>query len=83
MKNVCIFMLKTYEMPQPLNHPPVVIEDVSYKNRAYRIEGWGHPMVKIWRLIESSFYRLLHGDFRGIFRDVKDKFCKLVSGRAG
>ncbi len=78
-----IFMLKTFDVSLPINHPPFVIEDVTYKNRAYRIEGWGHPFVKIWRLIESSFYRLLHGDVRGIFRDVKDKFGKFISGRAG
>jgi hypothetical protein len=63
--------------------PPNEISDYeAYRKSTYRIYGWGHPVVKIWRLVESTFYKLVRGDLKGIFADVKDKFGKLISHRA-
>ncbi|MBR6061264.1 MAG: hypothetical protein IKP67_04250 [Spirochaetales bacterium] len=77
-----IFTMKRYELDADKISPPNDVDDYhQYKNDTYRIYGWGHPFVKIWRLIESSFYRLLHGDLQGMFADVRDKLKKFFEKR--
>lgn len=78
-----IFTMKRYEIEfDKIESPNEVVDYHPYKNDTYRIYGWGHPCVKIWRLIESSFYRLIRGDIKGIFSDINDKFEKFFSKRA-
>ena len=66
-----IFYMKAYDIEFPLHHPLYVIEDIEFKNRLYRIMGFGHPFVRIYRKIESLILRLWYGDFEGISQTIK------------
>ena len=58
-----IFNMPTYEYEFPLKHPPFVIEDMVFLKRLNRIMANGYPMVKLYRKLESIFYRMRSGDF--------------------
>ncbi len=47
-----VFNMETYEHSFPLQHPKYVIEDRRYLKKVYRIMGWGHPLVILYRKIE-------------------------------
>ena len=51
------FTMKSHEIEFPLRHPHYVIEDVTYKERMYRYNAWGHPWIKIGRSIEEQIGR--------------------------
>lgn len=72
-----IFELEKYEIKNNILSPTKVIEDYGYKKRAYRIYGWGHPLVKFYRFIESSIYMLLKGDFSTVKQEIKAKSDKV------
>lgn len=40
------FTMKSHEIEFPLRHPHYVIEDVTYKERMYRYNAWGHPWIR-------------------------------------
>lgn len=61
-----IFTMKRHELQFPLQHPKHVIEHMEYKNALYRINGWGHPWVKLWRSIEELWLNLRHAKFGNI-----------------
>ena len=61
-----IFTMGRHELQFPLRHPKYVIENVDYKNRAFRIMGWGHPWVKVWRSFEELWLNLRRGNFSRI-----------------
>lgn len=61
-----LFEMGTYDVEFPLVHPQYVIEEVSYKERVYKIMGWNHPLIKLKRKMETLFLKLLSGDFKGI-----------------
>jgi len=71
-----IFNMKTYEYDFPLKHPPYVIEDLIFLKRINRIMANGHPMVKIYRKVESLIYRMAYGDFSMFKRKFKRLFKK-------
>jgi hypothetical protein len=74
-----IFTMQRFEIDTTkMNHPLYVIDDREYQKRAYRIQGWGHPLIKIYRLVETSFYKLKCGDFKSIVSDLKNKYKKFV-----
>lgn len=68
-----IFNMKTYDYKFPLNHPPYVIEDFEFLNRINRIMGKGYPFVRMYRTIESVYYRMKFGDFSMFKRLIKRK----------
>lgn len=74
------FELEKYEIDTGLVHPLYILEDYSYKKRAYKIYGWGHPLIKVYRFIESSFYKIRNGDICGICIDISDKIKKVFLG---
>jgi len=74
-----VFTMKRYEIDiLNINHPMYVMDDREYQKRAYRIYGWRHPLIKVYRLIEVLFYKLIQGDFKGAFRDIRIKFDKFI-----
>lgn len=68
-----VFNMKTYEMEMPIKHPSYVIADVNYSRARARIMAVGHPMVQLWRRIESAFLAIRYKGFGGIIRKLKRK----------
>lgn len=54
-----LFFKQRYELAFPLRHPPYVLEDAIYTARANRILAFGHPLVDVWRKIETSLRRFV------------------------
>lgn len=73
-----IFTMGRHELSFPLKHPPYVIENVAYKERLYKIQGWGHPWIKVGRSFEELYLRAKHGDFSGISQAVKNRIRKTL-----
>lgn len=69
-----IFNMKTYEYDFPLNHPPYVMEDLIFLKKIQRIMGIGYPHVRLYRKLESLFYRMRSGDFSMWKRWIKRLF---------
>lgn len=75
-----IFTMKRYEIDLEDIKEPKHIEDYEpYKNNSYRIYGWGHPMVKIYRLIETTYYKIIRGKGGEVVKDILDKFKKVLN----
>lgn len=77
-----VFTMPRYEIEGELRHPKYVIEYVEYKIRVYRILAWGHPVIKLYRFIESLFYKLIRGQYKEMLCEIQDRFHKLVKGEA-
>lgn len=73
-----IFTMASHEMNFPLKHPPYILEDVNFKNRVYRIMGWGHPFVRFYRLLEQGIYIVFYGQF---FHALKMVLGMMKKGR--
>ena len=73
-----IFEMKAHELDFPLRHPRYIIEDVGYKNRMFRIQGWGHPWVKAARSLEELWLNLKKGNFRRIGQAISARLRKLA-----
>jgi hypothetical protein len=71
-----IFTMKRHELQFPLRHPAHVIEHMEYKHALYRINGWGHPWVKLWRSIEELWLNLRHGKFSSIGKALTRRIKK-------
>ena len=71
-----IFTMKRYELDFPLGHPRYVVENVDYKKRVYKVNAWGHPMIKISRSLEELWLNLRYGNFSLIAKAVKRRFKK-------
>lgn len=76
-----IFEMKHHELSLPLRHPRYVIEDVGYKDRFFRTQGWGHPWLKVMRSFEELWLNLRQGNFRHIAKAMGARWRKLT-GRA-
>lgn len=68
-----VFFMKTYEYEFPLKHPEFMIEDKNYEKEVNRIMGWGHPLVKLYRRIESVIRQLVFGHKRKLFKKIIKK----------
>ena len=75
-----IFTMKRHEMEFPLRHPRYLIEDVSYKERLYKTNAWGHPWIKIGRSLEELWLNLRHGNFVYIWKSMTRRVRKLTGG---
>lgn len=71
-----IFTMKRHEIDFPLCHPRYLIEDVSYKERLYKTNAWGHPWIKVGRSFEELWLNLRHGNFSFIGKSIKRRFNK-------
>lgn len=76
-----VFTMKRYELDGLLNHPKYVTEYIPYKDRSYRIKAWGHPIVKMYRLVETMVYKMLAGDIKGAMSELRDRIEKVVERR--
>ena len=73
--------MKSHELDFPLRHPRYVIENVDYKHRFFRIQGWGHPWIKIGRSFEQLWLSLRHGELKNIGKAVKNRI-RILCGRS-
>ena len=71
-----IFTMQRHDVTFPLRHPRYVVENVSYKERVYRIMAWRHPWIKIGRAFEELYLNLRHGQFRLIGTAVRRRIDK-------
>lgn len=71
-----IFTMQRHELEFPLRHPRYMIENVEYKDRMFRIMAWGHPWIKIGRSFEELYLNLRHGNFRFIFKSIRNRIDK-------
>ena len=75
-----IFTMQRHEMDFPLRHPRYLIEDVSYKERLYKTNAWGHPWIKVGRSLEEVWLNLRHGNLSFIGKSVKRRLKKWFGG---
>lgn len=76
-----IFEMGHHELDFPLRHPRYVIENVKYKERMFRIQGWGHPWIKVARSFEELWINLRRGNFKRIAAAMANRW-KILSGRS-
>ncbi|MBQ7420561.1 MAG: hemolysin activation protein [Alloprevotella sp.] len=72
-----IFEMGRHELDFPLRHPRYVIENVKYKERMFRIQGWGHPWIKVGRSFEELWLTMRHGEWKRIPQAVRNRVRKL------
>lgn len=77
-----IFTMKRYELNFPLRHPKHIIEHVRHRQRIYRIVGWRHPWVKVWRSFEELCISLRHGQFKHIGQSVANRVRITLKGKS-
>ena len=75
-----IFTMQRKELEFPLKHPKYVIENVSYKERLYRRNAWGHPWIKIGRSLEELWLNVRYGNWAFIGRSVLRR-VRILTGR--
>ncbi len=74
-----IFTMGSYDLDtDKIKCPSVVEEYTPYREKTYRIYGWGHPFVKLFRFFEGSFYQLKAGNLKYVIKDFKDKVKNVV-----
>lgn len=75
-----IFEMGRHELTFPLRHPRYVLENVAYKERMFRIQGWGHPWIKIGRSFEELWLNLRRGNLRQIGRAIANR-VRILCGK--
>ena len=76
-----LFTMGRHEMQFPLRHPKYVIDHVAYRRRVYKIQGWGHPWIKVGRSFEELWINVRHGQWKNIWRSMTKRFFTLVGRR--
>ena len=71
-----LFTMRSYDLNFPLRHPKYVIEDVTYKERMYRYNAWGHPWIKMGRSLEELWLNLHDGNFGQIRKSLARRIRK-------
>lgn len=73
-----IFTMKRHELEFPLKHPKYVVENVDFKERLYKTNAWGHPLIKMSRSLEELLLNLRYGNFSGIFKAMGRRWRKML-----
>ncbi len=76
-----IFTMGRHELDFPLRHPVHVVDHVAYRRRVYRIMGWGHPWVKLWRSIEELLLNIRYGEWSRVWFALRNRLGILAFGR--
>lgn len=71
-----IYTMKSFEIDFPLKHPKYMINDVKYQEQLYRVMGFGHPWVQLWRRVEKAFLMIRHEGVSALVRKIKSKLRK-------
>lgn len=72
-----VFNMETYEIDFPLKHPKYFLEDVEYFRTVKRIMAFGHPIIQLWRRIESVFLVVRYKGIKGF----ANRFSKMLKRR--
>lgn len=75
-----LLTMPAHDVTFPLRHPPLIIEDVEYKQRVFRVMAWEHPWVKIGRSMEELCPNLRYGSVRNIWQSAVRR-VKILTGR--
>lgn len=73
-----IFTMGRHEVSFPLRHPKYVVEDVTYKERFYKANAWGHPWIKVVRSVEELLLNLRYGNFSVIAKAIARRIRKTL-----
>lgn len=65
-----LYRLINHETPAVLNHPKYVIADCEYDRRVDWLMGNANRLQYYFRKSETAVYRLLVGDFKGVFKKI-------------
>lgn len=76
-----IFQMPALAMDFPLRHPRYLIDNVDYKERLFRTQGWGHPWIKLRHSLEELWLNLRHGDLRRIRQALANRL-RIWRGRS-
>lgn len=69
-----IFTMQQFDIEiKNLKCPRNIKEDPVFIKKVYRILGWGHPWVKVYRFIEGSIYQIVAGNIGFVVKDFKSK----------
>ncbi len=69
-----IFTMGRYDLDiDNIRIPFGITEYRPYREKTYRIYGWGHPFVKFWRFLEGSFYQIRAGNIGYVIKDFAEK----------
>lgn len=69
------------ELSFPLRHPQYIIEYVPFIRGVFRLQAWGHPLIKISRSFEELYLHLRKGNFRYILKSVRRRVQKWMGKR--
>lgn len=76
-----IFTMSGYELDVArLRHPQEVCDYAPYKDSAYRIRAINHPMVRLYRGIETTIYQLIKGNSKEAWESFKRRFRNFITG---
>ena len=70
-----LYQLKLFELEFPLKHPKYVFNDIEYCHKVDRLMR-PNKVISKYRKIESIFLRLIHGDFKNLFKKFQKKVFK-------
>ena len=70
--------MKRHELEFPLKHPKYVVENIDFKERLYKTNAWGHPLIKMSRSLEELLLNLRYGNFSGIFKAMGRRWRKML-----
>lgn len=76
-----IFTMGRHELNFPLHHPKYVVDHVVFRRRVYRIMGWGHRWVKLWRGIEELLLNIRYGEWGRVGFALRNRLRILAFGR--
>lgn len=76
-----IFTMGRHELHFPLHHPEYVVDHVAFRRRVYRIMGWGHRWVKLWRGIEELLLNIRYGEWGRVGFALRNRLRILAFGR--
>lgn len=77
-----IFEMKTHDVDvSHLVHPDEVKDYPVYREHAYRIRAWDHPVIHVWRVLETTLYQILSGDNKKkLLSSLWRKACHFLTG---
>lgn len=69
-----IYTMQSYDIEFPLKHPKYMINDVEFQKQLFRVMGWGHPFVQMYRRIEKTILILRHEGMGSLLRKLHAAF---------
>ena len=71
-----VFNMQTYEYEFPLKEAKFVIPDIGYEKRRNRIMAQGHPLIGLFREVESAFLLIKYDGIASFTKKLKKKLMR-------